>query len=204
MIAYLKGRVLAVTSESIIIENHGMGFEVYCSGEAFQLAQRNRGEVELYTYMQVKEDDMTLYGFTSLSEKQVFLDLISVSGVGCKLAIGILMGMRAEEIARCIATADVKGLSRIKGLGKKTAEKIVLELHGKVSAEELLSASGENLSGGVTTQKAIPVSAVDEEAVSALMGLGFTRNESVNAVKRAKENGATTVEAVIRLALSGM
>ena len=201
MIAYLRGNVLAVTTESVIIENNGVGYEVFCSGAAFSAVQNVRREVELYTYLQVKEDGFTLYGFVSLSEKQVFLDLISVSGVGPKLAIGILNGMTADEVASCIATADVKRLSRVKGLGKKTAEKIVLELHGKVSAEELLSADGQNTTKAV---KSAPMSKTDEEAVAALLGLGFTRNECLTAVKKAREAGAESVEDVIRLALSGM
>ena len=201
MIAYLRGNVLAVTTESVIIENNGVGYEVFCSGAAFSAVQNTRREVELYTYLQVKEDGFTLYGFVSLSEKQVFLDLISVSGVGPKLAIGILNGMTADEVASCITTADVKRLSRVKGLGKKTAEKIVLELHGKVSAEELLSADGQNTTKAV---KSAPMSKTDEEAVAALLGLGFTRNECLTAVKKAREAGAESVEDVIRLALSGM
>ena len=201
MIAYLRGNVLAVTTESVIIENNGVGYEVFCSGAAFSAVQNVRREVELYTYLQVKEDGFTLYGFVSLSEKQVFLDLISVSGVGPKLAIGILNGMTADEVASCIATADVKRLSRVKGLGKKTAEKIVLELHGKVSAEELLSADGQHTTKAV---KSVPRSKTDEEAVAALLGLGFTRNECLTAVKKAREAGAESVEDVIRLALSGM
>ena len=109
--------------------------------------------------------------------------------------------MTADEVASCIATADVKRLSRVKGLGKKTAEKIVLELHGKVSAEELLSADVQNTTKAV---KSAPMSKTDEEAVAALLGLGFTRNECLTAVKKAREAGAEGVEDVIRLALSGM
>ena len=201
MIAYLRGNVIAFTAESVILETNGVGYEVFCSGAAFSYLQNNRRDADVFTYLQVKEDAFTLYGFLSLPEKQVFLDLISVSGVGPKLAIGILNGMTADEVAECIATADVKRLSRIKGLGKKTAEKIVLELHGKVSAEELLSAGGES---APKAQKSAPMSVTDEEAVNALLGLGFTRNESLTAVKKAHEKGATSVEDVIRLALSGM
>lgn len=201
MIAYLHGKVLAVTAESAVIENNGVGYEVFCSGAAFGVLQNNPKDVELYTYLQVKEDGLTLYGFCSMPEKRVFLDLISVSGVGPKLAIGILNGMTADDVAECIATADVKRLSRVKGLGKKTAEKIVLELHGKVSAEELLAADGGKSMKGV---KEPPMSLTDEEAVSALLGLGFTRNESITAVKKAHEKGATKVEDVIRIALGSM
>jgi Holliday junction DNA helicase RuvA len=204
MIAYLKGSVLAVTAESAIIENNGVGYEVFCSGSAFAAVQAHPQEVALFTYLQVKEDGLTLYGFTSLKEKQLFLDLISVSGVGPKLGIGVLNGMQADDVARAIATADVKMLSRVKGLGKKTAEKIVLELHGKVSASELLAANGENGANGAKVAPMPAISRADEEAIGALMGLGFTRNECQTAIARAHEKGAESVEDIIRLALANL
>ena len=200
MIAYLKGRVLTITAETAILEVNGVGYEIYCSGGAFR--KLVQGEMaELHTYLQVKEDGVTLFGFASPKEKELFLKVISVSGVGPKLGIAVLTGLTADEFMQAIATADVKRLSAVKGLGKKTAEKIVLELHGKISAAEVMSASGDDPTvspvGGVT------VSAQDEEAVSALMGLGFTKSESVQAVKRARDAGAVTVEEVIRRALQG-
>ena len=157
---------------------------------------------ELYTYLQVKEDGVTLFGFASPKEKELFLKLISVSGVGPKMGISILASLSGDEFAQAVATADVKRLSAVKGLGKKTAEKIVLELHGKISAAEVLGASGETpvmMDGGAVTR----LSAQDEEAVSALMGLGFTRSESTQAVKKAHDMGATTVEEIIMKALQG-
>lgn len=201
MIAYLKGRVLTITSETAIVEVGGVGYELYCSGGAFR--KITVGEmVELYTYLQVKEDGITLFGFANPKEKELFLKVISVSGVGPKMGIAILTGLSADEFTQAIATADVKRLSAVKGLGKKTAEKIVLELHGKISAAEVMSASADPISAAVEsgTQS---TSAQDEEAISALMGLGFTKNESANAVKRAKEQGATTTEEIIRKALQG-
>lgn len=201
MIAYIRGKVLSLSEDSVVIENNGIGYEVICSGAALSAVQANRLDAELYTHMQVREDGITLYGFSSPAEKKVFLGLITVSGVGPRLAIAILSGMKAEDVTRCIVTADVRQLTRIKGLGKKTAEKIVLELHGKVSAEEILSASGELQAGAPQKQQ---LSVADEEAISALEGLGFTRSESANAVRRAHERGAEGVEDIIRVALSGM
>lgn len=199
MIAYLKGKVLTLTAETAILEVNGVGYEIYCSGGAFR--KLVIGEIaELYTYLQVKEDGVTLFGFASTREKELFLKIVSVSGVGPKLGISVLTGLSADELTQAIATADVKRLSAVKGLGKKTAEKIVLELHGKISAAEVMSASGTDLTAGVA---AAPVSAQDEEAIAALMGLGFTKSESAQAVKRARDNGATTVEDVIRKALQG-
>ena len=201
MIAYLKGKVLTITSETAIVEVGGVGYELYCSGGAFR--KITVGEtVELYTYLQVKEDGITLFGFGAPKEKELFLKVISVSGVGPKMGIAILTGLSADEFTRAVATADVKRLSAVKGLGKKTAEKIVLELHGKISAAEVMSAGADPITAAAERSER-SLSSQDEEAVSALMGLGFTKNESVNAVKRAHEQGATTTEEIIRKALQG-
>jgi Holliday junction DNA helicase RuvA len=201
MIAYLRGRVLTTTLETVILDVNGVGYEAYCTGSVFR--KLTVGAVtEIYTYLQVKEDGVTLFGFDTVQEKELFLKLISVSGVGPKLGISILASLSADDFAIAVATADVKRLSKVKGLGKKTAEKIVLELHGKISAAEVLGASGDDLTPSAATPAAnAKLSAVDEEAVSALMGLGFTRNESVQAVKKARENGAATVEQIIMKAL---
>ena len=201
MIAYLRGKVLTTTVETAILDVNGVGYEVYCSGGAFRkLVIGQSGE--LYTYLQVKEDGITLFGFADLKEKELFLKLISVSGVGPKMGISILAAMSGEEFARAIATADVKGLSKVKGLGKKTAEKIVLELHGKISAAEVLGASGETV--GVDLPQAVKATPEEEEAISALIGLGFTRAESAQAVKKAKDLGAKSVEEIIMKALQGV
>ena len=119
------------------------------------------------------------------------------------MGISILASLSADEFARAIATADVKRLSAVKGLGKKTAEKIVLELHGKISAQEVMIASGEDLAGKPAETASVKLSPMDEEAVSALMGLGFTRAESTQAVKKARDLGASSVEEIIMKALQG-
>ena len=200
MIAYLRGKVLTTTLETAILDVNGVGYEVYCSGGAFK--KLTVGAVgELHTYLQVKEDGITLFGFADPKEKELFLKLITVSGVGPKMGISILAAMSAEDFAYAIATADVKGLSKVKGLGKKTAEKIVLELHGKISAAEVLGASGEAV--GEVSQPMAKATPQEEEAITALMGLGFTRNESAQAVKKARDNGAKTVEEIIMKALQG-
>lgn len=201
MIAYLRGKVLTTTAETAILDVNGVGYEAYCSAGAFR--KLIVGQVgELYTYLQVKEDGITLFGFESVKEKEMFLKLITVPNVGPKMGIAVFSSLSVDDFAQAIATADVKRLSAVKGLGKKTAEKIVLELHGKISAAEILSASGDDLSGAAEAP-AGKLTAADEEAVSALMGLGFTRAESTQAVKKARYKGAVTVEEVIMKALQG-
>ncbi len=203
MIAFLRGKVLETTAETAILDVNGVGYELYCTRGAFRTLTVG-ATANLYTYLQVKEDGITLFGFGEPKEKELFLKLISVSGVGPKMGISILATLSADDFAVAIATADVKRLATVKGLGKKTAEKIVLELHGKISAAEVLGASGDDLTPSPTAAAPAKLSAQDEEAIAALMGLGFTRNESVQAVKKAHDQGATTVEEIIMKALQGV
>ena len=197
MIGYIKGKILNLTPECALIETaSGIGFEVACSYSAFSMLSGKK-EGELYTYLQVSENGTALYGFSSIDEKNMFLKLISVSGVGPKMGITVLSGMNVSELAAAIATSDVKRLSAIKGLGKKTAERIILELREKVS----LNAGAPSSGGGVALPYA---SSGDEDAVVALMTLGFSRAESEKAIARARSNGATSVEEIIMLALRGM
>ena len=202
MIGYLRGKVAYVSPDYVLLDVNGVGYEVVCSGAAFsRLSGVKKGEDgEVYTYLQVKEDGVSLYGFSDPKEKALFLRLTSVQGVGAKMAIGVLSTLRPEELMQAIATADVKRLCAAKGLGKKTAERIVLELHGKISVDELLDGTGEPSAPKISKT----VSREDEDAVSALTGLGFTRQESVRAVERAKDAGARSVEEIISTALRGM
>ena len=200
MIGYLRGKVLSLLPESVLLDVNGVGYEVMCSGAAFaNLSGVKKGEEgELYTYLQVSEQGIALYGFADLKEKELFLRLTSVQGVGAKLAIAALSAMRPADLTEAIYTADVKRLTAVKGLGKKTAERIVLELHGKIAADEILGEAGEE-------RPAAPVrSQADDDAVAALMNLGFTRQESTRAVERAKAAGAGTIEEIIGTALKGM
>ncbi len=202
MIGYLRGKVACLSPDYVLLDVNGVGYEVVCSGAAFsRLSGVKKGEEgEVYTYLQVKEDGVSLYGFCDPREKALFLRLTSVQGVGAKSAIGVLSSLRPEELTEAIATADVKRLCAVKGLGKKTAERIVLELHGKISADEILEGSNEPASKSVR----IAPSREDEDAVAALMGLGFTRQESARAVDRAREAGAKSVEEILAAALKGM
>lgn len=198
MIGYLKGKVKAVEPESVLLEVNGVGYEIVCSGAAFSRLSGvpKGGEGEVYTYLQVKEDGIMLFGFADPQEKALFLRLTSVQGVGAKMAIAILSSMRLADVGEAIATADAKRLSAVKGVGKKTAERIILELHGKISADELL--------GSVPQGRVVSAAPEDEDAVAALQNLGFTRQESVQAVTRAKNAGASTVEEILAAALRGM
>lgn len=194
MFGYIKGKVAEITEGTVVLENGGIGYEIICTAAAVaRLSEEKEGVV--YTYLQVKEDGVSLFGFDTKEEKQMFLKLISVSGIGPKMGVTILAGMRIADLATAIATSDVKTLSKIKGLGKKTAERIILELRESVSKEELKTSAKET---------AVPFATDDEDAVIALMGLGFTGMQARNAVLSAKGLGAKTIEEVIAFALRSL
>ncbi len=194
MIGYLNGNVISQNNGVIILETGGVGFEVTCSASAFTvLSLEKKGGI--YTYMHVKEDAISLYGFISQEEKSMFLKLISVSGVGPKMGIMILSAMPLKDLAYIIASSDVKGLSSVKGLGKKTAERIILELRENISALDLPEGTKSS------KKQSEPTSPLDEDGVIALMSLGFSRQDSKKAVEEAKLRGADTIESIITIAL---
>ncbi|MBQ2717247.1 MAG: Holliday junction branch migration protein RuvA [Clostridia bacterium] len=196
MIGYIKGNLLHYDGGVVILENNGIGYEITCSAESY-VKIVNSGGGAVYTYMAVREDGVSLYGFDNLNEKSMFLKLISVSGVGPKLGMTVLSGMSLSDLAFCIASSDVKSLSSIKGLGKKTAERIILELREAISLTDVQP----------TTKKAQqkPLMSEDaENAVMALMSLGYTRADSQKAVEKAVESGAVGLENLITGALKNV
>ena len=197
MLGYIKGNVLSAENGVILLENNGVGFEITCSAAVYQkLVEDKKGEV--FTYLAVREDDISLYGFISPEEKNMFLKLISVSGVGPKMGITILSNMKLSDLAVKIATSDIKGLAAVKGLGKKTAERIILELREKISTDTVDSGAA------VESVSVVEEDEVDKDAVIALMSLGFTKQECVKAVKAAKANGANTIEQVIAYSIKNI
>ncbi len=192
MIGYVKGKLLSATDGVVILENNGVGFEITVSGEAYQKLVNEKGG-EVYTYMAVKEDGISLYGFNSMEEKAMFLKLISVSGVGPKMGITILSNITLKDLATKIALSDVKGLSTIKGLGKKTAERIILELREKMDEELKIEQSAVN--HAELEDKDI------KDAMLALTGLGFDKQECVEVLKRAKAEDVVGVQALIAYSL---
>ena len=200
MIGYLKGKVLYSEEGTVLLEVNGVGYELVCSGALFAKLVTD-GEGEAYTYLQVREDGVSLFGFVSPEEKRMFLKLVSVAGVGPKMGIAVLSAMNINDLAVAIATSDLKMLSSVKGLGKKTAERIVLELREKVSAAELAApAKGK----GAAQAPAETLTDKEEDAVVGLMSLGYTRAESSRAVKAAMERGADTLEEIVMAALRSM
>jgi len=195
MIAYLKGKILEKSENLIILEVNNIGYEVNISLNTY-LSISNKTDCELYTFLQVREDGLTLFGFSTKQEKELFLNLITVNGVGPKMAITILSGASLTDLITSIISEDSKMLSKFKGVGKKTAERIILELK-------------EKLSQNISFEDAKDFTSVDlhndviNDAIMALTALGLSKTD---AVKRIKDNieSSDTVESLIEKILKNL
>jgi Holliday junction DNA helicase RuvA len=192
MLSFIKGKVVVTDENAIVLENNGIGFEINVSSNTF-VQTAGKAEAMLYTYLHVKEDGIALYGFSTDEERKMFLNLITVSGVGPKVALNILSGISPRDLAVSIASQDSSMLQRVKGIGKKTAERIILELKEKVAGEAFSRAP-----------EAVPMQGSAREALEALSALGLKRSECMDAMKRALEEGAATTEEIIHAALRNM
>lgn len=164
MIGYLKGQVLEVGLETAIVETSGVGYDLTCSANTLSYLQSSLGQVSvIWVYTHVREDALQLFGFLDKLEKQLFLSLLKVNGVGPKSAINILSGTTHRELMSMIETEDVRGLSKLPKVGKKTAEQMILTLKGKLVLSEASSAG----------LPAPAVRSTQKELVSALVNLGF-------------------------------
>lgn len=178
MIAHLRGKLLAKHPNQAIVETAGVGYDVTISVPTFSDLPTAGAEVSLHIHTHVRDDAIALYGFLHVPEKSLFEKLITVSGIGPTLAIKILSGMGADEMIAAIRGNDVARLTRIPGIGRKTAERMVLELRDKLP-ETPLSA----------TPLAAPISAVEEDVLSALVNLGYQRAAAEKALSIATKTG---------------
>ena len=194
MYSFLKGEIIESNGTTLVVECGGVGYELIASVSCVQ--NFKVGEIaKVYTYLALSQDDVRLFGFASAQEKNMFLKLTGISGIGPKSAIDILSGMDVPSLALAIYNGDVKALSKIKGVGKKSAERIILELKDKMTIE------GQALQEQTAKVKVDePVVEVNNDAVSALMTFGLSKNEAISAVKKVQKDGMS-VEQIIFKAL---
>ncbi|MDH7461940.1 Holliday junction branch migration protein RuvA [Chitinophagaceae bacterium 26-R-25] len=193
MIAYVKGDFVNKTPAMVHVDVHGVGYEVLISLNTFSsIEPLDKGL--LHTFLHIREDAHVLYGFYEVAEKELFIQLISVSGVGASTARMMLSSMRPEEIVRAIVNGNAKQLEGIKGIGKKSAERIILELRDKLNKQSL-STSVNNLSAANNS--------LETDALNALVALGISRPNAELAVKKvlAAEPGSEKIEEIIKKAL---
>lgn len=194
MIAHLRGKLLAKHPNQAIVETSGVGYDVTISVPTFSDLPAIGADVALHIHTHVREDVIALYGFLRAAEKVLFEKLITVSGIGPKLAITILSGMPADEMVGAIRGNDVVRLTRIPGIGKKTAERMVLELRDKLP---------QAVPTTVTT--APPMSAMEEDVLSALMNLGYQRAAAEKALEASVKNGkGSSFDALFRSVLAAL
>ena len=191
MIAHLRGKLIARHPNQVIVDAMGVGYEVTISVPTFSELPPAGGEVALHIHTHVREDQIALYGFLRPEEKHLFEKLISVSGIGPKLAITILSGMPTNEMTSAIRGNDVARLTKIPGIGRKTSERMVLELRDKLPPV------------GTDQVHVVPsLSAVQEDVLSALMNLGYQRASAEKALSTVEKNGS--FDAMFRAALAVM
>ncbi|MGA8432701.1 MAG: Holliday junction branch migration protein RuvA [Candidatus Sulfotelmatobacter sp.] len=192
MIAHLRGALLAKHPNQAVVETGGVGYDVTITVPTFSELPNPGSQVALHIHTHVREDQIALYGFLRPAEKLLFEKLITVSGIGPKLAITILSGMAAEEMVAAIRGNDIARLIRIPGIGKKTAERMVLELRDKLPQP-----------GPASVQETSPLNATEEDVLSALVNLGYQRAAAEKAVLLIKRNGAEgSFDAMFRGALA--
>src|SRR5262245_10816 len=201
MIAHLSGTLLSKQATSVILDVAGVGYEVTIPVSTFYDLEDVGGTVQLRIYTHVREDALQLYGFKTARERELFLKIISVSGIGPKLGITLLSGMSADEMIASIRTNNLARLTLIPGIGRKTAERLVMELREKVA--ELSSAQLEEELGATPAASAEQSQdSVRADALSALLNLGYQRSSAEKAVDSALgEDGEFTVESVLRHSL---
>lgn len=199
MVAFVRGTAVDMTENSVIVEAGGIGYEIYMTGT--DLSQIHMGEeVKIHTYFNVREDAMQLYGFRSKDDLQMFKLLLGVNGVGPKAAVGVLAGITADELRFAILSDDVKTLSKVPGIGKKTAQKLILELKDKMKLEDAFE-----LKLAHEQEKAVAglgeISDGRQEAVEALVALGYSSTDALRAVRKVTDVAPDDVEGLLKAAL---
>lgn len=190
MISFLVGIIEEKSENTLALNVQGVGFELNISSNTFSTLPSIGETIKIWSYLQVREDGMALFGFSSKEERDLFLKLITISGVGPKIAIGILSGMKISELIMAIIRQDVALLSKIKGLGKKSAERICLELKDKISSDNLILDETN-----ITIE--YNENAVND-ATETLISLGVNRNEAYKLARRCASEDATAEEIIMK------
>ena len=201
MVSYVRGELVAIEEEKVIIDVNGVGFGIFMPTQAMNYLPQIGEEVRLHTYMNVREDAIQLFGFLTKDDLKVFKLVISVSGIGPKGGLSILSELSPDDLRFAVMANDSKAIAKAPGIGKKTAEKLIIELKDKLSIEDVLNKVDDSETI-VTTSGAS--NEIQSEAVQALVALGYGNTESMKAVKKVQTDENTTVEELLKLALKNM
>ena len=201
MISYIRGELAAINEEKIVVDVNGVGYGIFMPKQSITLLPAIGQEVKIHTYLNVKEDALQLFGFVTKDDLDVFRLVIGVNGIGPKGGLNILSQLSADGLRFAVLSNDVKALSASPGIGKKTAEKLILELKDKLNIEDVL----EHSTSEAAHSHSHPVTnSVQSEAVQALVALGYGNTEALKAVKKVEMKENTKVEDVLKQALKYM
>lgn len=202
MISFLKGTIEELEETKAIVDVNGVGYGVFITGRDAGILSGQKQTVKLYTYLQVREDAMQLYGFLHKDDLQVFQMLLGVNGIGPKAALGMLSALSATDIRFAVLAGDAKAISRAPGIGAKTAQKVILELKDKF---DLLETFENSLEERASSEESVEgTRQIQDEAVQALVALGYPAAEALKAVRKAEIVDTMTTEDVLKLALKNM
>lgn len=198
MIQFIRGKLVSVEEDRVIVDVNGVGYGIFMSMQAMSRLPQTGAEVKIHTYLNVKEDAMQLFGFLTRDDLMIFRLLIGVNGIGPKGGQAILSVLSSDDLRFAVLSGDVKAISAAPGIGKKTAEKLILELKDKLKIEDALEhrASAPEVSGG-----GADTDLVQSEAVQALVALGYGSMEALKAVKQIPPEEGVDVESVLKKAL---
>lgn len=201
MYSYIRGILTDQDEETIVVEAAGVGYNIYTTGQTFQALPPIGSEVKIYTYLQVREDAMTLFGFLTKDDLKVFKLLLGVNGIGPKGAIGILSVMTTDDLRFAVLADDAKAIAKAPGVGNKTAQRLILELKDKLSLEEAFE---QKLAHTAQSEEAHTTSGMQNEAVQALVALGYSSSEALKAVSAVELTTQMDTEALLKAALKKM
>lgn len=191
MISYVRGELVSLEKDKAIVDVQGVGYGIFMPERSMGMLPGVGSEVKIHTYLHVREEAMQLFGFLTRDDLEVFRLLIGVSGIGPKGGLGILSQLSADDLRFAVLAGDVKAISAAPGIGKKTAEKLIIELKDKLNLHEVLNRTVEE---AATVPADASYSGAQTEAVQALVALGYGSTESLRAVKKVKQEDATTEE----------
>lgn len=200
MISFIKGRVADIEEDKIIIECNNIGYNVFVPASLIGSIGRTGTEVKLHTYMSVREDAITLFGFRSKEELSLFRKMISVSGIGPKGALGILSTLTVDNLKLAIMSEDAKAIAKSPGIGAKTASKLILELKDKINMEGIFDGYSDD---GMEDSDRLGEGALQKDVADALVSLGYSPSEALNAVRKVcnKNKEISDISTIIKLAL---
>ncbi|WP_461810454.1 Holliday junction branch migration protein RuvA [Faecalimonas sp.] len=197
MISYIKGELVAIEKEKAIVDVGGVGYGIFMPEQAMGKLPPIHNEIKLHTYLHIKEDAMQLYGFLTRDDSEVFKLVIGVSGIGPKGALNILSNLSADDLRFAVLSNDVKAISAAQGIGKKTAEKLIIELKDKMSMDDIL----EHIATKDDVVSSVQSNGVQTEAIQALVALGYGNTEALQAVRQVEVTENSNVETILKQAL---